>query len=173
MCPYDPGWFWAVMCPKGSDRCQPVFDLTLWLIQQRGLCPLGVRRESLAAQTLTDMTGFVLVLFRGGFYTQNLWKVVIRIQSSGVKQNWSVGFSKAGALLAWPLEDKCRIQSNAGCCWDSLCCGITGCEEQASVCFWGKVETRIFQSSWLFCKCLFLIPKQTCFQSVSISEGGF
>lgn len=50
---------------------------------------------------------FVTVLFRADFTSQNLWRVVRRIQSSRVPNNWSVGLSGVGVLLPWPLQEKC------------------------------------------------------------------
>lgn len=98
-------------------------------LQKQGLCISGGQAIAPYSCYVTHISStssfyckadFVIVLFRGGFTPRNLQKVVIRIQSSGVKQNWSVGFSKAGALLPWPLKDKCLIQTNPRCFSEGL-----------------------------------------------------
>lgn len=90
-------------------------------LQKHGLCSSAVEAIAccscsvsifLPLHPLHCTVDFVIVLLRGAFTPQSLRKVVIETQSSGVKQNWCVSFSRTCALLPWPSKDKCLIQTN-------------------------------------------------------------
>lgn len=121
------------------------------------------------------LADFVIVLLRGGFTPQNLWRVVIKIPSVGVKQDRSVSFSKTRALPHWPLRDKCLIQTNPRCFSERITLLLSGSTADAwiagmrqpavgfSLLCLGKVETCVSKAACCLVNVCFYSPDKVIF----------